>query len=180
MSLLTALIVLSQLKVLVGDKKRQNLQKYGGTATNWVPGPPWPQRRTAPGKTPVPPLPLRVLLTDWLCAIERDLKPLNLGLHSALPQAADRSSYRRMLDRCVAGISVFRPYQVTINTYFYEITLMAALRCGNPPHLLMEWATYRAVLGEPSGVQEQRSYRSLRWQRVSVSTFLYDNKLAII
>jgi len=105
MSLWTALIVSSQFKVLVGDKKKSKKpskiwEAQPQTAVGgWAP---WPQRRTAPGKTPCLPL-LRVLQTDWLCAIERDLKPLNVDLHSALPQVADRSSWRRILDRCVLG-----------------------------------------------------------------------------
>jgi len=32
---------------------------------------------------------------------------------------------------------------------------VAALRGGNPPHLLLEWATSHAVLASPSGVQER-------------------------
>ena len=32
---------------------------------------------------------------------------------------------------------------------------MAALRGGNPPRLLVEWATSHAVLASPSGVQER-------------------------
>ena len=32
---------------------------------------------------------------------------------------------------------------------------MAALRGGNPTHLLVEWATSHAVLASPSGMQER-------------------------
>jgi len=80
MSPWTALIVSSQFKVLVGDKKiGKTFKNLGGTATNWGGGwAPWPHVEPRLTKTPCLPL-LRVLLTDWLCAIERDL---NLKLNS--------------------------------------------------------------------------------------------------
>jgi len=35
---------------------------------------------------------------SWLRTIDSDLKPLNLGLHSALQQASDRPSWRRIVE----------------------------------------------------------------------------------
>ena len=35
---------------------------------------------------------------SWLRTIESDLKPLNLGLHSALRRATDRPSWRRIVE----------------------------------------------------------------------------------
>ena len=38
---------------------------------------------------------------SWLRTIEIDLKPLSLGLHSALRRATDRPSWRRIVETAV-------------------------------------------------------------------------------
>ena len=38
---------------------------------------------------------------SWLRTIESDLKPLNLGLHSALRRATDRPSWRRIVEKAM-------------------------------------------------------------------------------